>query len=64
MDRWRVGEDIGSKETDGCTLTLWKLIFNSMSSSLHKSIWLTLDHSLKTKYVAHVSGHLRTFQYM
>jgi hypothetical protein len=22
MNRWRVGEDIGSKETDGCPLTL------------------------------------------
>jgi hypothetical protein len=21
MNRWRVGEDIGSKETDGCPLT-------------------------------------------
>jgi transposase InsO family protein len=26
MDRWRVGENTGSKETDGCPLTeVWKL---------------------------------------
>jgi hypothetical protein len=23
MDKWRVGDDTGSKETDGCPLTLW-----------------------------------------
>jgi hypothetical protein len=24
MNRWRVGEDRGSKETDGCPLTQWE----------------------------------------
>jgi hypothetical protein len=26
MDRGRVGEDRGSKETDGCPLTVWHLV--------------------------------------
>jgi hypothetical protein len=26
MNRWRVGEDRGSKETDGCPLTAWKTV--------------------------------------
>jgi hypothetical protein len=26
MDRGRVGEDRGSKETDGCPLTVWRVV--------------------------------------
>jgi hypothetical protein len=34
MNRWRVGEDRGSKETDRCSLTL---------SAFNKFVWFVFD---------------------
>jgi hypothetical protein len=49
MNRWRVGEDRGSKETDGCPLTdlyiyfgfplarlKWRILLKSVRLPLHK----------------------------
>jgi hypothetical protein len=36
MNRWRVGEDMGSKETDGCPLTVrGEFSCKTMSSGWH-----------------------------
>jgi hypothetical protein len=40
MNMWRVGEDMGSKETDGCPLTV--ILSNlpcNMSQPCVKSLW-------------------------
>jgi hypothetical protein len=41
------GKALCNSRTPVDSLLLWKLVFNGMLSSLHKSIWLTLDHSLR-----------------
>jgi hypothetical protein len=33
MNRWRVGEDRGSKETDGCPLTVCRAMFKCVSTN-------------------------------
>jgi hypothetical protein len=36
MNRWRVGEDIGSKETDGCPLTVSMFVLSKLVRQKHE----------------------------
>jgi hypothetical protein len=45
MNRWRVGEDRGSKETDGCPLTTSILFLFIIRDSHRLYIFIVITHS-------------------
>jgi hypothetical protein len=59
MDRGRVGEDRGSKETDGCPLTLFPRVNNFY---IHKLMTLDPHPCAHLSHIGRVSdrlGHIR-----
>jgi hypothetical protein len=58
MNMWRVGEDMGSKETDGCPLTVIAYLLRkkvSLSAIMFSSTLLMHSNSWMSQYACHES---------